>query len=92
MSIVGDSPSTPCSTCGTIRKNHSSTITSGIERNTVTYAFANHASGFTPDSRSSASSVPQTIPTTIAISVILNVTIAPDHSVGSAPGILLQSN
>src|SRR5258708_27111576 len=90
ISPSADNPSTFCRNCGTIKKNHSSTMTSGIERNSVTYPFANHSSGLMPERRSNASTVPHKIPNTSASSVILKVMMAPVHSVGSELTTLLQ--
>ncbi|MCY1245910.1 hypothetical protein D9M72_591000 [compost metagenome] len=76
-SVAGDRLNRFCSTCGMIRKNHSSTITSGMERKMVTYPCANQFSSLNDDSRIIARMVPQTMPTTTAVTVILSETIMP---------------
>src|ERR1700730_15635584 len=91
VSVLGPSPSTVRKSWGTMRKNQSSTITSGTERNRLTYPAAKTASGFSGESRIIASSVPQTMPAATATKVNSSESTIPFQRNGSAPGIELQS-
>src|ERR1700738_1708129 len=74
-----------------MRKNQSSTITSGTERNRRPYPAAKTASGFSGESRMIARSVPQTMPAATATKVNSSESTIPFQRSGSAPGIDLQS-
>src|SRR6266508_1194760 len=77
---------------GITRKNHRITITSGIERIRFTYHVATIARGPILDNRANANSVPDKIPTAMAIKVRLAVNFNPVHRNGRLAGITLQSN
>ena len=67
-------------------------MTSGIDRNPLTYSAAKFERNQFLDNRRRAISVPRTMPTTMATPVISSVRTIPCHKNGSAPGIELQSN
>ena len=76
---------------GTMRKNQSSTMMSGIDRNVFTYATEIHDRSRLFESRITASSVPSAIPTIIAVAVMRSVTFIPVQRNGRERGIGVQS-
>src|ERR1700675_4275818 len=67
-------------------------MTSGMDRNRLTYSAAKFERNQFLDNRRRAIRVPSTMPTTMATPVISSVRTIPCHKNGSAPGIELQSN
>src|ERR1700675_4046349 len=87
-SVAADRLNVFCSNCGTIKKNHSNTITSGMERQTVTYASANQLNGRIDERHIIARMEPHTIPTSTPVSVISRDTTMPSPSTLRLAGLI----
>src|SRR3546814_7083271 len=77
ISILGERSKTAVSTCGTIRKNHSISMISGMDLNKDTYACAKIFRALSLETANKASTVPQAIPHAMATRVTCKVIRAP---------------